>query len=44
MQQVTRRRMPGLLGIALAVFLIPAAALAESEVLKIHHAGNRGRR
>lgn len=34
MKQVTKRRAPGLLGMALAVFLAPTAALAESEVLE----------
>ena len=34
MNQLTRLRAPGLLGIALAIFLAPAAALAEIEVLE----------
>ncbi len=44
MNQVTRLRAPSLLGIALAVFLAPAAALAEIEVLEIFCARNRRRR
>lgn len=34
MKQITRHRVSGLLGIAFAVFLIPAAAFAEIEVLE----------